>query len=355
MTKPVLIVSVLIIVAHLGAQSPPQNVKPMIAIGAEYRVQKFKSPLISNGQLVNAGQLTAQQLVSHVAGSGSVITKDGLILTNWHVISGSSGSIEYDQEKNELFVMQRTSQDFIIWELDENDPLVPPVKKYTAEVIAMDETADIALLKLKIEINSGQPVSGELDYLRIDNPFRMKLNDRLTVVGYPAAGGLMPTISYGRFLGYFKGSEQFGKDGVIKTDAPMSPGNSGGSALYKNKLIGVPTAVTSPSYPGFFGYIHPITWAARAFIIAETWYGLHPPAIETNWLQSRYNYQFETLPHYFSGNVFFAQSLMPVAGASLMVHRLDFSRDKIVALFNEMQPIIEMIRKQVLLQNSIIW
>ncbi len=153
------------------------------------------------------------------AGSGVIISPDGYIITNNHVIDNAS-TIEVVLNDN---------------------------RSYKAKVVGVDQSTDLAVLK--IEENNLQPVSygsseniqiGEW-VLAIGNPFEF----RSTVT----AGIISAKARNIRILRSRDRIESF-----IQTDAAVNPGNSGGALVNLNgELIGINTAIASPS-GAFAGY-----------------------------------------------------------------------------------------------------
>jgi S1-C subfamily serine protease len=146
------------------------------------------------------------------SGSGWVIDKEGHIVTNHHVISGS---------------------DVITVTLFDGDPI-------PAEVIGSDKQNDIAVIKIKTEANRLFPVDfGESSDLRvgqkvlaIGNPFGL---ERTLTVGIVSSLGRTLRSKTKRLI----------KD-VIQTDAALNQGNSGGPLLdNEGKVIGMNTAIAS--------------------------------------------------------------------------------------------------------------
>ncbi|MBI6116437.1 S1C family serine protease [Salegentibacter maritimus] len=151
------------------------------------------------------------------AGSGVIISPDGYIVTNNHVI----------KEANEVEVT-----------LNNN-------KTYKAEIIGTDETSDIALLKIDAE---------NLDYIPFGDSNNVKLGEWVLAVGNPF--NLKSTVTAGiisataRDLNTFDNTPQ----SFIQTDAAINPGNSGGALVNINgELVGINTAITSQtgSYVGY--------------------------------------------------------------------------------------------------------
>ena len=148
-------------------------------------------------------------------GSGVIISPDGYIVTNNHVIAKATK-------------LQVT--------LNNN-------KTYDAELVGTDEKSDIALIKIDADI--------ELPYLAFGDSDNAKVGEWVLAVGNPF--NLTSTVTAGivsakaRALGSADHS-------FIQTDAAVNPGNSGGALVNTNgDLIGINTAITSQtgSYVGY--------------------------------------------------------------------------------------------------------
>lgn len=148
-------------------------------------------------------------------GSGTVVVDSLHVLTNLHVIEGSTSC---------------RSRSIEIWRSESISS--PPVKTYLAEPIGTDEAVDMALLRITHSFREASPlVPVEIG----EEPFP---GSNLTLVGFPAIGGASMTLSKGIVSGFAD------LDGVtwIKTDASISGGSSGGAALNEQgQLVGVPT------------------------------------------------------------------------------------------------------------------
>jgi Do/DeqQ family serine protease len=149
-------------------------------------------------------------------GSGVIISPDGYIVTNNHVIQNAS----------KLQVTLNNNQN------------------YMAKVIGTDPKTDIALLKIDAE---------DLDYLPFGNSNNAQIGEWVLAVGNPF--NLTSTVTAGiisaksRDLGMDANVSSF-----IQTDAAINPGNSGGALVnIHGELIGINTAITSQtgSYVGY--------------------------------------------------------------------------------------------------------
>ena len=166
-------------------------------------------------------------------GSGFVISEDGLILTNKHVVS---------DEDAEYTVLT-------------NDG-----KKYDAKVLARDSVQDLAILKIS--------VSG-LKPLKFGDSDSLKLGQTAIAIGN-ALGEFRNTVSTGVISGLYRkitASDASGNsenlDGLIQTDAAINSGNSGGPLLnLKGEVIGINTAIVSGAQN--IGFAIPINKAKRA-------------------------------------------------------------------------------------------
>lgn len=151
------------------------------------------------------------------AGSGVIISPDGYIVTNNHVI----------KEANEVEVT-----------LNNN-------KTYKAEIIGSDETSDIALLKIDAE---------GLDYIPFGDSDHVKLGEWVLAVGNPF--NLKSTVTAGIISATARdlNTNDATPQSFIQTDAAINPGNSGGALVNINgELVGINTAITSQtgSYIGY--------------------------------------------------------------------------------------------------------
>lgn len=149
-------------------------------------------------------------------GSGVIITPDGFIITNNHVIDKSQ----------ELSVT-----------LNNN-------KTYTAEIVGTDPKTDIALLK--IEADEALPV---VTFGDSDNA---KIGEWVLAVGNPF--NLTSTVTAGIISAKARDLSGNASQSFIQTDAAVNPGNSGGALVNTNgELIGINTAISSQtgSYVGY--------------------------------------------------------------------------------------------------------
>ena len=160
-----------------------------------------------------------QPQYSMASGSGVILSPDGYIVTNNHVV---------DDAVNVQVI------------LDDN-------RKFTAKVIGRDPNTDIALVKID---------ATNLPYLVWGNSDALKLGEWVLAVGNPF--NLTSTVTAGivsaksRSIGIMSG--QMPLESFIQTDAAVNPGNSGGALVNTNgDLIGINAAIASQtgSYSGY--------------------------------------------------------------------------------------------------------
>jgi S1-C subfamily serine protease len=160
-------------------------------------------------------------------GSGTIITPDGLILTNHHVVIATGGMDSYDDVVVALSFA----------------PDKPPEEMYRATVIDSDSDLDIALIRI-FEDMDGNPVDHatlNLPYIPLGNSDGLALGQELAILGYPAIGGDTITYATGEVSG-FTASRKYGDRAYIKTTASVTGGTSGGAALDLNGyLVAIPT------------------------------------------------------------------------------------------------------------------
>lgn len=160
------------------------------------------------------------------SGSGTIISADGLILTNAHLITP-------DQEyRPDMWVISIT-----------DDPALPPQDLYYAEPLVMDEDLDIAVMHITSELNYKpiKPADLGLTVIPLGDSDLLQLGESLSIVGYPGIGGETITLTRGD-VGGFTASNQYGERSFVKTSAAISGGTSGGTALdASGRMVAIPT------------------------------------------------------------------------------------------------------------------
>ena len=151
-----------------------------------------------------------RRCISMALGSGVIVTKDGYILTNNHVVDGAS----------EVTVALTDGREF------------------TAKVVGRDAKTDIAVVKIKAD---------DLPVVALADSDKVEVGDVVLAVGNPF--GVGQTVTKGIVSATERGGvgiEDY--ENFIQTDAAINPGNSGGALVdIDGRLIGINTAILSRS------------------------------------------------------------------------------------------------------------
>ncbi|MFT4040539.1 MAG: PQQ-binding-like beta-propeller repeat protein [Thermomicrobiales bacterium] len=179
-------------------------------------------------------------------GSGAVLSADGAILTNWHVVDMAAHRAELDRWEAEA---EEDGHSLEI-ELIEDEVLIlrtegisAPIPAFRAAVIAEQHALDFAVLQI-ISDADGYPVDAgslALPFVPLGDSGALRQGDPLHVFGYPAIGGGTLQYTTGVVSGF--GFDPDSESAVwITTDASVSGGSSGGAAVNAaGELVGVPT------------------------------------------------------------------------------------------------------------------
>jgi Do/DeqQ family serine protease len=155
------------------------------------------------------------------SGSGVIISNDGYIVTNNHVVDGA----------------------------DEVTVTLSNRRSFKAKVVGADPSSDLAVVKIDAQ---------NLPFLLYGNSDDVKVGQWVLAVGYPLT--LETTVTAGivsakgRTLDINRRQSQTPVESFIQTDAAVNPGNSGGPLINpKGELIGINSAIASPtgSYAGY--------------------------------------------------------------------------------------------------------
>jgi serine protease Do len=156
------------------------------------------------------GQMPEQEMKQRSLGSGVVVSDDGYILTNNHVVA----------DADEILVT------------------LSDKKKYEAQIIGRDPKTDLALIKIKTE--------NTIPAARLGDSDKLMVGDWVVAIGNPFGLGSTVTAGIVSAKGRVIGAGPY--DNFIQTDASINPGNSGGPLFNLNgEVIGVNTAIVSQS------------------------------------------------------------------------------------------------------------
>ncbi|HEX2281292.1 MAG TPA: trypsin-like peptidase domain-containing protein [Thermomicrobiales bacterium] len=191
-----------------------------------------------------------EQLIWYAVGSGTVISPDGLILTNHHLIT-PAGIDEKLAELDAQLAAEGKSADLQVdaerLMIAVSDGRHLPDPRYMARVIAEDADLDLAILRIDSDERGTllDPETLDLPVLPLGSSDAVNLGEAVHVFGFPAIGSGSLTYTTGIVSGFLF---EEGIDGTawINTDAVTSGGNSGGAAVNDaGQLIGVPTSGSS--------------------------------------------------------------------------------------------------------------
>ncbi|HEY2376706.1 MAG TPA: trypsin-like peptidase domain-containing protein [Gemmatimonadaceae bacterium] len=176
------------------------------------------------------GQGGVQDNVIHASGSGFIVSPDGTILTNNHVVA--------DANKVTVILSDR--------------------REFDAKVIGRDPTTDVAVIKIDAH---------NLPTVPLGNDETTRVGDWVLAIGNPlgldftVTQGIISAKGRGGLAGLY-GSPYAVVDN-LQTDAPINPGNSGGPLVnIHGEVVGMNSAIASPtgSYAGY-GFAIPVTLA----------------------------------------------------------------------------------------------
>lgn len=179
------------------------------------------------------GNGQVRERVRRGLGSGVIVSDEGVILTNYHVIEDAT--------------------EIIIDTYDGNE--------YTAEVVGTDPMMDIAVLRVDVE---------GLPSIRLGDSDDARVGELVLAVGSPLDESLAHSVSMGiisakgRSIGIYENVA--GYENFIQTDAAINPGNSGGALVNMDgELIGINSAIASRSGGNQgIGFAIPINMARQA-------------------------------------------------------------------------------------------
>jgi len=188
----------------------------------DYFFRRRQSPRQRSPRAPQRRQMTVAQ------GSGFIISADGYVLTNNHLVGEA---------------------DKVIVELTGG-------RKFTAEKVGTDPDSDVAVIKIK---------GGDFDYIEMADSDALEVGEWVLAIGNPL--GLSHTVTAG--IVSAKGRSGFGLaslENFIQTDAAINFGNSGGPLInLDGKVVGINTAIVGGSGNIGIGFAIPINMARNIF------------------------------------------------------------------------------------------
>ncbi len=188
--------------APLATNIPAPSDRPALNIqfiGAADLSDEKKSSLADLIESIQAG--VVQITTSSGSASGFIISTDGLVITNEHVVSGESG--------------------VGVW--------LTNGRRYDAAVLDQDSTSDLALLKID---------GVSLDPIAVGDSDRVRMGDEVLALGFPIADTIGTNLTVTR--GIISSTRIENGVRLLQTDASLNPGNSGGPLVnLDGEVIGV--------------------------------------------------------------------------------------------------------------------
>jgi serine protease Do len=209
-----------------------EHVKPTVVYIRSQRTEQATRQRVPPGMERFFPRFRQQPDVEQGSGSGFVVSADGYILTNNHVVEGA--------EQVTVRLLDR--------------------REFKAKVIGSDANTDVAVLK--IDAKGLQPVA-------LGNSDDARVGEWVLAIGNPLGEGLTFTVTSGivsakgRALTGLPGRGQGSIQDFIQTDAAINPGNSGGPLVsVRGEVIGINSAIASETgfYSGY-GFAIPINLA----------------------------------------------------------------------------------------------
>jgi|WetSurMetagenome_2_1015567.scaffolds.fasta_scaffold87332_1 serine protease Do len=173
---------------------------------------------------------TPDQQPSQGAGSGVIVTADGYIVTNNHVVDDA------DKDGIEVALNDKT--------------------RYKAKLIGTDPTTDLAVIKIDAK---------NLSVAALGNSDNVQVGEWVLAIGNPlgltstVTAGIISAVGRGN-IGVIRTSDNYGIEDFIQTDAAINPGNSGGALVnLTGEVVGINSAIatTNQRYQGY-GFAVPV-------------------------------------------------------------------------------------------------
>ncbi len=187
-----------------------EAVLPSVVNISSMKTVVYQSPLFSDPFFREffGGGLAPQERVQRALGSGVIISEDGYIITNNHVVGGA----------------------------DKVEVRLSDERVFAAQIIGTDPKSDVAIIKID---------TGVLPAIKVGDSSNLRIGSFVLAVGNPF--GLEQTVTMGIISALGRsGLGITDYENFIQTDAAINPGNSGGALVnMKGELIGINTAILS--------------------------------------------------------------------------------------------------------------
>ena len=219
------------------AQSPPS---PNSKISYSTEVRETVKKIIPAIGLILVRNANDPDQKLRPRGSAVIVRKDGLVITNFHVIARDRSTRAFDDI-------------FLSLPSEASADAAKAPRQFKLKIVLTNQERDLALLRV-LPDKPETPI--DLPYVVIADSHKVELLDDVFIIGFPEKGGTTVTVN----PGVVEGKDAL--DDWIKTNGRLLHGNSGGAAVNsEGKLIGVPTRVVVDSDAektyGSVGYLRP--------------------------------------------------------------------------------------------------
>ena len=222
-------------------------------------------------ELVGAATLTPRQIYEETApgvvyidghedtgkgsaGTGFILHRDGLVITNAHVVINADTGKPYSR----LVIVFKPHR--VTGNADEDY-----ANRTTAKLLSADRQLDLALLKIA-------PAGTPLTVLELQDPRSVGIGDWVAAIGHPESGGLW-TLTTGVVSAEFDDFDKTKGKHVFQTEIGLNRGNSGGPLLdVDGRVIGINTAIARLAKDGF--PITSISFSVKSDVIQHWMNGL---------------------------------------------------------------------------------
>ncbi len=210
-----------------------EHVRPSVVFITSERKQRVVAPNVPRGfEQFFPQQRNREPVIQRGSGSGFIVSTDGYILTNNHVVDGA--------EKVTVELLDRRS--------------------FPAKVIGTDPTTDVAVIKIDARNLTAASLGSSTD---------TRIGEWVLAIGNPLGANLTFTVTQGivsakgRGLPGLPGRTDRSIQDFIQTDATINPGNSGGPLVnVRGEVIGINSAIASETgYSQGYGFAIPIDLA----------------------------------------------------------------------------------------------
>src|SRR6266705_2021776 len=216
------------------------HVKPAVVFIRSQKVERAEAPRLPPGFEDFFPRLQRRPQVEQGSGSGFIVSSDGYILTNNHVVAGADKVTVRLYDKRE----------------------------FTAKVVGTDPNTDVAVIKIDAR---------NLPTVAFGNSDSTRVGEWALAIGNPLGEAFAFTVTAGivsakgRLLGGLP-QPRYGIQDFIQTDAAINPGNSGGPLVnIRGQVIGINSAIASETgLSAGYGFAIPINLARTVMGIGIT-------------------------------------------------------------------------------------